>query len=445
MSQSSNVWSSVRSSRFSVSVRSTGFSLPARSRRLHALTFCFLTSAFCTLPAFSESPATSPSTVPAPDDFPAFQTGGALTGHLPAAPAPPLKVRWTYKTKLDPETKGHAGFDAGPAIVGDTAYIGDNGGTLHAVDLATGKARWTFENPAPNQSAEPFNVVPLVHKDVVYLGDNLGFFFAVDAVTGKQKWQLDLDAGIHASAVIAHVGDADVILQPTDGAAMHCLSLEGKILWTAKADDRINSAPAVSGTTAYVAGCDGKLRSIDLKTGKEIASAVLRSVDPKPGDDPADAEPGNLAPGSPVIAGNSVIVATDKGHVFSFDAKTLTRQWDYSSVVDEAMVYSTPAVAGDTIVIGARDRGVHAIDRATGKSKWVFHSRDDVDSSALIAGNCVYIAGLDKHLYVLDLKTGEKLFSFTASKSVGATLAATATVLLVPDSGGSLQCLETQK
>jgi outer membrane protein assembly factor BamB len=38
-----------------------------------------------------------------------------------------------------------APFFAPPAIVADTAYVGDLKGVIHAVDLKTGVARWTFD------------------------------------------------------------------------------------------------------------------------------------------------------------------------------------------------------------------------------------------------------------------------------------------------------------
>src|SRR5690242_15545068 len=74
-------------------------------------------------------------------DWPAFHAGGPLTGATSADPgAPPMKTRWTYRTGGD-----HPAAVAGSAaIVGDTVYVADADGTLHAIDLKTGKARWKY-------------------------------------------------------------------------------------------------------------------------------------------------------------------------------------------------------------------------------------------------------------------------------------------------------------
>src|SRR4051794_23193733 len=75
-------------------------------------------------------------------DWPAFHGGGPLTGEPSADPgAPPMKARWTYRTDEDDP----APILGSPAIVGDTVYVGDAEGVLHAVDLKTGKARWTYK------------------------------------------------------------------------------------------------------------------------------------------------------------------------------------------------------------------------------------------------------------------------------------------------------------
>src|SRR4051812_8084214 len=92
----------------------------------------------------ASAPASAPSTAPAParpaaSDWPAFHGGGTLTGVADALPGgPELKLRWTYTTS----DANSAGVEGGAAVVGDTVYVGDADGTLHAIDLATGKRRW---------------------------------------------------------------------------------------------------------------------------------------------------------------------------------------------------------------------------------------------------------------------------------------------------------------
>src|SRR3982751_3230145 len=72
-------------------------------------------------------------------DWPAFHAGGALTGAAAADPGPPpMKTRWTYRTGEEHP----AAVTGSSAIVGDTVYVADSDGVLHAIDLKSGKARW---------------------------------------------------------------------------------------------------------------------------------------------------------------------------------------------------------------------------------------------------------------------------------------------------------------
>jgi len=114
-------------------------------------------------------------------------------------------------------------------------------------------------------------------------------------------------------------------------------------------------------------------------------------------------------------------------------------------IANKAMAYASPAVGGNVVVIGARDRQVHAIDLATGKPLWTFKARLDVDSSPLISGGRVYVGSKDKTLYVLDLKRGDLLWEFKATRAIIASPAIADGVLVISDDAGNVYCLEAAK
>ena len=60
------------------------------------------------------------------------------------------------------------------------------------------------------------------------------------------------------------------------------------------------------------------------------------------------------------------------------------------------------------MVLGGRDKMVRAIDLATGKPRWSFATRARVESSPAIAGDRVVVGSSDGKLYVLDLATGQE-------------------------------------
>jgi eukaryotic-like serine/threonine-protein kinase len=285
----------------------------------------------------------------------------------------------------------------------------------------TGKRRWMYQG-----GEEGFATTPLLVGGNVVIGDLGGTFHAVAADSGQKRWTIDTGAPIHASANAA-APNAERIVVSNDAGKILCIApVDGAILWTAQAGDRINSAAAIV-DVVYIAGCDLKL-------------TVLNLADGKPRFEPADL--GAVSGGSAAVTDDRVVVGTDSGRVLCMSRKDASPLWSYEQIKDEAMVYASPAVADGIVVVGARDRQVHAIDLADGKPLWTFKTRLDVDGSAVIGGGRVYVGSKDKSLYVLDLKSGKMLWEFKASHGIIATPAVAADVLVIGDNSGNVYCLE---
>ena len=351
----------------------------------------------------------------APENKPSgFQGLGPLLGQAPSIAPPPYKLKWTYKTD-DAERVAIVG---NPVISDGVVYIADSKGILHAVDLASGKFKWRY----PTENG--FVTTPQVTGNRIFLGDLAGVFHCI-STDGKKLWTADAQSPIHSSANFI---DNKVIFG-TDGAEVYCLNVaDGSQAWIGKSGDRVNSAPAIADGKAFVSGCDAQLRAIDIKTGNEVFSAEL----------PA------LAPGSPACLPDRFIIATDRGHVVAISADGKKTLWDYNKIEGEALVQSTPAVADGIAVIGAHDRNIHAIDANTGEQKWTFKTRGDVDAPPIISDGRVYVGSRDKHFYVLDLKSGKKLWEYTAARAIEAGAAISNNLLLFGDSAGNLYCFEPQ-
>jgi outer membrane protein assembly factor BamB len=353
-------------------------------------------------------PATRPASIP--QDWPAFHGGGPLTGEAAPIQPPPMRLRWTYRTD------GPGPILAAAAIVGAAVYVADEGGTLHAIDLNTGKRIWAYE------AKQGFETTPLVLDGRVLLGDLGGTFHAVCASDGHSLWTLDAGSPIHSSANALD----DRILFGDDGHDIYCLqAADGKQVWRRQADDRINGTPAVAGTV-YVSGCD----------------AVLRGLAPPDGALQFTADLPALCPGSPAVVDGRIVLGTDHGCVLCFDQKSHKQLWVFDHFDNKAMVYSSPAVSAGIVVVGAQDRSVRALDLATGAQKWSFATRGDVDSSPVISDGRVYVGSKDKRLYVLDLQTGRELWKFNAGRAISASPAVGRGVVVVGDEGGSVYCLE---
>jgi outer membrane protein assembly factor BamB len=364
-------------------------------------------------------------------DWPAFHGGGPLLGVAQPIGAPPMRVRWTYRAEGDaagapPATQSSGvtpAFESSAAIVNGTVYVGDRSGALRAIDLNSGHRKWIY------RVEDGFESSPAVVSGVVYIGDEGGTFHAVSADTGQKLWTFDAASGIHSSANF--VGNK--IVFGTDGADIFCLDARGQKLWDAKAGDRVNGSPAIGAVTpgsspsVFVSGCDAQLRAVNVETGAELFAHDL----------------GALCPGSPALLPDRLIVGTDGGKVLCLTPDGQKLLWTFEGIENQAMVYASPAVADGIAVVGARDRNVYALDLATGKKKWSFPTRGEVDSSPVISSGRVYIGSKDKHLYVLDLADGQKLWDFVASRGITATPAIGEGVVVIGDTAGNLYCLES--
>jgi outer membrane protein assembly factor BamB len=144
--------------------------------------------------------------------------------------------------------------ESSPAVANGLVFAGDNFGTLHAIDAATGEERWQQKFPWVNTYIE---ASPAVAKGVVYVGSDMnggygGFtsdFIAFDAQTGEEVWHFSWPNGALSSPVVVdgviYFGSLDHHLYALDAES-------GAQLWAMDLGDNVSSSPAVVDGTLYV-------------------------------------------------------------------------------------------------------------------------------------------------------------------------------------------------
>jgi outer membrane protein assembly factor BamB len=101
--------------------------------------------------------------------------------------------------------------------------------------------------------------------------------------------------------------------------------------------------------------------------------------------------------------------------------KTKKHLWRYEHPERHFPFYSSAALAEGKVIVGGRDKMVHAIDQKTGSSLWTFVTGARVESSPAVAGKRVYVGSGDGRFYVLELETGAKVWEFDAGAPFGAS------------------------
>jgi outer membrane protein assembly factor BamB len=356
------------------------------------------------------------------------QATGVAKGELPEK----LELLWTFSTK-----KG--GFEATAAVVGDAVYVGDTGGKFHALNLSDGKPRWSF--PAPMG----FTASPAVKYGRVFIGDSDGNFYCLDARSGEKVWAFQADGEIDSSANFYEKpsppaplpkgegkddepskGEGSYVLFGSQDAMLYCLDAKsGTLVWKFEGGDQIRCFPAVLDHYAFIAGCDAALSMIDLENRGRIVGKV-------PIDSPTMC--------TPAVMDGKIFVGTEGNVFFCIEPKEQKILWRFEAGKLANSYRSSAAVSKEAVIVGSRDKRLHALDPATGKPLWSFATRNRVDSSPVIVGSRVFVGSADGRIYGINIKTGAKVWQFEAGGAVVASPAVAEGRMVIGNNQGELFC-----
>ncbi len=348
----------------------------------------------------------SMATAAEPGDWSLFRGGVTQTGISNAKLPKNLDIVWEFKTK--------DAIEGGAVIVNGMVYFGSYDQKLYALDLKTGKEKWSTK-------LGPMKAPPAVRKDRIYVGDVDGKFYALELKTGKMLWKFEADDQITASPNF----DGENILIPSHDSTLYCLDQEGKKVWDFRTDGPIfGSVPIANGLT-FAAGCDSNMHAIDVKTGKKKFSVDLKGQ----------------TGASAAVVGNTLYVGTMTNQVLAVDLVKEKIEWEFEAPKRKQGFYASPAVTDDLVLIGSRDSKVWAIERKTGKAAWDFQTERRVDSSPLVVGDRVFVGSSDENFYILDLKTGKNLQTILVDSPVVCPPAAVDGYVIFGTEKGTLYCL----
>ena len=180
------------------------------------------------------------------------------------------------------------------------------------------------------------------------IGSYDGFLYALDAATGKLRWKLETDGPVHATPAVHE---------------RHRLSR-------------------------------GLRRELPRRQRSPTARSSSRSP---PAPTPARRRSSTATAPTSARSTTKCSRSTSRRKKIALALREPERQFPF---------YSSAALAGGRVIVGGRDKLVHAIDAATGKAAWTFTTRARVDSSPAVAGGRVYVGSSDGRLYVLDAAHG---------------------------------------
>lgn len=290
------------------------------------------------------------------------------------------EIAWTYKTE---------GPIAGEAIVGEGFVVfGNDLGILTVLDVKSGDLVWKKEYEDAIEAA------PAIHDGTLFVGCQDSFLYALDLKTGEEKWKYETDDKITAGANIVtdpNGTDTWVLLNGYDGTCRALKAEDGSEVWKHVTDEFINGSPAiVDGKWIVFGGCDRILYTLDLATGKPVKKIET------------DAEIVSTV----ATSGTFVAWGNYGNEVLSANVEKGQRAWTYKDRKFPFM--SAPAINEKFVVIGCRDKKLHAIARENGMPLWKFKTGGRVESSPILFKDAAVCGSSDGRLYAIDLDGSER-------------------------------------
>jgi len=285
---------------------------------------------------------------------------------------------------------------ASPAVAGGLVVAATHAGRLFAADERSGRLRWSRRTG----DALPFNTYPagawdlwasspVISGTTVVIGGADGLVYALDLATGKERWTARTGGRVRATPAVA---DGTVIVGSWDGRVYALDLATGRERWVHHTigdtlDSRkfgydrraLQSSPAIVDGRVFVGSRDGGLYALDARTGERYWRATHR---------------GSWVVGSPAVKDGVVYVGSSDGQfVQAVDAATGTERWRFPT---GSNVNSSPVLARDLVIVGTQANDspwgdLLALDAATGKLHWRLRCEEALFSSPVAVDSVLYV------------------------------------------------------
>lgn len=222
------------------------------------------------------------------------------------------------------------------------------------------------------------------HLGFYAVGPKQNLLKCVDLTNGDRVWQRRISDATSGLILV----DKHLVVGSNNGTLTAFRPTVGDEIWNFRAQENTFTAPATySGGRLYQPGDRGVLYVIDADDGVELFRVTLD---------------GPLV--SAVSVGELIYAADVSGYVYGLDPAEGTVVWRQKL---SGPVWTTPAVAGDKLVVGHSGGEVVALDATSGTPLWKFATVDVVRASVIIVGDYVIAATLTGKLFSLGLADGQ--------------------------------------
>jgi len=297
---------------------------------------------------------------------------------------------------------------APPVVVGELAFTMDSKGTVRAFRTRNGELYWSRPLNRESEAEGAFGGGIAVAGERLFATTGAGAVFALNARTGEVIWRHNADAPIRSGPAV--FGDA-VYTVTVVNETLALNQADGRVLWTHQGIEEqaglLGSAtPAVSADSVVTAYSSGEVFGLLRENGRQLWRDTLSSVtEAAAGTQMADIR------GLPVIDRDRVIAISNGQRMLAIDRRRGARIWE-----NELSSAETPWVGGDFIYVITPTARVVAVERESGKLRWVtqiarYDDPDDKEDAIIwqapvLAGDRLILTGSHGLIVALSPYTG---------------------------------------
>jgi FOG: WD40-like repeat len=245
---------------------------------------------------------------------------------------------------------------------------------------------------------EPF---PEVFNPLLYITTQNQFLYALSPSNGEKQWEYRVSSGVTGTPTIL----GDFLFLPTVDSLIKMDAKRGKFIksydWVSDPQpDDPKFARRIGGVQASLAGegvmlyvpAGGNMFAIDVNEDRYKWSFNA---------------PGTV--GSPTIADDQLIFATNEGKVFGLNKANGTKNWEFTA---GGGITSSPTVANGQVFIGCNDNKLYCLNATTGALKWSYTTGGFVESSPIAYSGYVIFGSSDHNLYCIDTIAKQPIWVF---------------------------------
>ena len=355
--------------------------------------------------------------------------------HLAIGDSP--QVLWTADVGAG---SGSSRILTAPPVVADgKVFAKDAQSTVSAFDANTGQRIWSVTlKPEKARDTDEFGGGVAYYGGRLFVTTGFANVFCLDANDGKEIWNSTVSAPIRGAPLVF----ADRVFAISIDNKLHAMAaVDGSDLWSFSGLQEVagyvgGNSPAGSNDVLVAPFSSGELVELRAENGRPVWNESL--VGPR-----REARAfGNVADirGRPVIDRGLVLAMGSAGTLAAIDLRSGQRVWERNIGGNQ-----TPWVAGRFVFVVTSAADVAAVERDTGKVKWVTPLTQYVDekrrnpilwAGPVLASDRLLISGSTGELLALSPYTGAVTGKLDIREPLRlAPVVANRTIYILADSG----------